>query len=284
MSEEKKDISLENDDIEEPEEARQPEEEKEVVSEEGAGKAEEEEGDKDDEQEVEKKEEIEKGEDEMSDNEVVELTDGGEEGKCEEEGEGEAEELKLSDAFEKINSKLDMLNESLEKLGADFNSKIRYDQKKEEIIDNLHREVQEYKNDLVKSLTRPIIMDVIHTIDDINKLTVEHKSKDPSELEPLKLIGQMEDISSDLEEILYRQGVDPFDSHLPAYDPKRQKVVKKEDTDDPSKDKTISKQVRKGYEWEGKVLRQEMVNVYVYKPGINVPEINKNNEEMKDHE
>jgi molecular chaperone GrpE len=179
---------------------------------------------------------------------------------------------------EEIASRLDDLSEQLENLSTEFNSKIKYDRHKEKIIDDLHREVQEYKNDLLKNLLKPLIMDIIHTIDDIAKLVNNHRIKNPSELDPLKIIKQMEDISSDLEEILCRQGMEPFNCDQSEFNPKQQKIIKTEYSKDPSKDKTISSRVLNGYQWEGKVLRPEMVNVYIYKPESNEQNLTKNEE------
>ncbi len=177
-----------------------------------------------------------------------------------------------------IASRLNYLSEQLENLSVEFNSKIKYDQHKEKIIDDLHREVQEYKNDLLKNLLKPLIMDIIHTIDDIAKLVNNHRLKNPSELDPMKIIKQMEDISSDLADILFRQGVEPFNCDQSEFNPKQQKIIKTESSQDPSQDKTISSRVLNGYQWEGKVLRPEMVNVYIYKPESNEQTLTKNEE------
>ncbi|MCK4761653.1 MAG: nucleotide exchange factor GrpE [Candidatus Aminicenantes bacterium] len=187
--------------------------------------------------------------------------------------------LKVDDTILKeITSNLYALNETMEHLQAEFKSKLKYDQYKEKIIDDLHKEVQGYKNDLIKNLLKPLIMDIIHTIDDTTKLVNNHRSKDTTELDPLKLIKQMEDISSDLDEILFRQGLESFNCEQEEFDPGKQKIIKTETTGDQSKDKTISKRVHKGYMWDEKMLRREMVNVYVYKPGLEIPETNINKE------
>ncbi|MCP5103454.1 MAG: nucleotide exchange factor GrpE [bacterium] len=173
-------------------------------------------------------------------------------------------------------SKLDTLAERFGILEAEFESKIKYDRHREKIIDNLHKELQDYKNDLVKKLLRPVIMDIIHSIDNNN--TLVNNLKEESQLDPQELLNQMAEISSELEEILFRQGVDPFDYKQPQFDPSRQKIVKTEITDDPSKDKSIAKKVHNGYEWEGNVLCRERVNVYLYKPGSEDTKTNKNEE------
>lgn len=173
-------------------------------------------------------------------------------------------------------SKLDTLAERFTGLESEFESKIKYDRHRETIIDNLHKELQDYKNDLIKKLLRPMIMDIIHSIDNNN--TLVKNLREESQLEPQELLNQMEEISSELEEILFRQGVDLFDCKQPQFDPKRQKIVKTEPTDDPSKDKSIAKKVHNGYEWEGSVLCRERVNVYFYKPGSEDTKTNKNEE------
>ena len=173
-------------------------------------------------------------------------------------------------------SKLDTLAERFAKLEDEFESKIKYDRHREKIIDNLHKELQDYKNDLVKSLLRPMIMDIIHAID--NNTTLVNNLKKESGSDPQELVKQMEEIPAELEDILFRQGVEPFNCEQPEFDPKRQKIVKTEIADDQLKDKTISKRVHNGYEWEGKVLCRERVNVYLYKPGSEDTKTNKKEE------
>jgi molecular chaperone GrpE (heat shock protein) len=125
-------------------------------------------------------------------------------------------------------------------------------------------------------------MDIIFTIDDIAKLVNNYKSKEQAELNPLKLLKQMEMTGADLEDILIRQGVESYSYSQPKFEPRRQKVVKTEVTHDRSKDKTVSRQVQKGYEWEGNVLRQERVNVYVYQPVLENPGIDENKKEEEE--
>jgi len=47
------------------------------------------------------------------------------------------------------NNSLDLLVTKLYTLQAEFQSKLKYDQHKDKIIDDLHRELQEYKSDLI---------------------------------------------------------------------------------------------------------------------------------------
>lgn len=162
--------------------------------------------------------------------------------------------------------KLDSLQEQLNSLQTEFQSKLKYDQHKDKIIDNLHSQLQEYKDNLIKKLLQPMIMDVIHTIDDFNKLISHYQQQEPSHIDSQKLIKLMESVPDELEHLLYRQGVEIFNESETVFNPSRQKVVKTVPTSESAKDKTIAQSVRKGYEWEGQVLRKEMVEVYVNQP------------------
>jgi molecular chaperone GrpE len=161
---------------------------------------------------------------------------------------------------------LELLVSKLDTLQAEFKSKLKYDQHKEKIIDELHRELQEHKSDLIKKLLQPMIMDVIHAIDDINKLTIHYTQQAPEEIEPQKLLNLMATIPYDLEHLLYRQGIETFRSSEPVFNPNRQRALKTLPTSEPSKDKTIAQSLRQGYEWDGKIFRPEMVEVYTYQP------------------
>ena len=161
-------------------------------------------------------------------------------------------------------NKLDNFQDYLNILHTEFQGKLKYDQHKEKIIDNLHNELQEHKNDLLKRLLQPMMMDVIQTIDDVNKLIHHYRQKEAAKIEPQKLLELMESIPDDLEHLLYRQGVESFQCLEPVFNPIRQRAIKTVPTSDQAKDKMIIQSLRNGYEWEGKILRPEMVEVYVY--------------------
>ncbi len=167
-----------------------------------------------------------------------------------------------------LSAKLDAVQAQLQGLEAEFQSKLKYDQHKEKIIDNLHHELQEYKNNLIQKLLRPVIMDVILAIDDVHKLLKHYnkqKEEEPEKLDPLKLLGLLNTIPEDLSDLLYRQGVEPFSGQETLFNPARQKAAKTIPVSEPEKDKQIAQSVRTGYEWEGKILRPELVDVYVYR-------------------
>lgn len=149
----------------------------------------------------------------------------------------------------------------------EFSGKIKYDAHKDQIIDKLHQELQEYKQDIVKKHILSVVLDVVKVADDIRKWIAYFRSLDASQRDPVKLFRYLEAIPSDLEDIFYWQGVKPYVSSEGVFNPATQRAIKKIATDDSAKDKTVAKSVRPGYEWEGKIIRQEMVAVYVYEDG-----------------
>ncbi len=109
-----------------------------------------------------------------------------------------------------------------------------------------------------------MIMDVIKIIDDIRKLSRFYRTQKALSSDPDKLLKLIESIPSDLEDSFYWQGVKPYMVDSDRFDPTQQKVLKKIETAEKAKDKMIAERLFPGYEWDGRVIRPEMVNVYLY--------------------
>lgn len=161
--------------------------------------------------------------------------------------------------------KLEEVQNQLQKLGADFQSKLKYDAHKNRLIDDLHQELQAHKDDVVKRFLRSMMMDLIQFIDSVRKLTEFYAAQDPNRADPEKLIGLLKNIPSDLEDICGRQGVTPFSCEGSVFDPTRQRALKQVYTTDSSRDKEVADRLRPGYEWEDQIIRPEMVAVYTYR-------------------
>ena len=163
-----------------------------------------------------------------------------------------------------IEGQMNLISGKLDLLEQDFNQKLKYDRHKDSIIDNLHTELQEYKNDTFRKHFQTMIMDVVKIIDDIRKLSRFYRAQESINNDPNKLLKLIESIPGDLEDSFYWQGVKPYKSDSDRFDPTRQKVLKKIETADKTKDKLIAERLFPGYEWDGRVIRPEMVNVYLY--------------------
>jgi len=158
---------------------------------------------------------------------------------------------------------LDEIKLKLDDLASSFESKIKYDEHKNKIIDDLHQTLQEYREGLIKKYLHRIVIDVIKIVDDMRKFA-SHYNNQPRTEEIDKFLQYMENITSDMEDLFSWEGVQPFTCEGDAFDPSRQRIVDKIETHDPARDKTIAQRLRPGYEWDGKVIRPEMISAFIY--------------------
>ena len=165
--------------------------------------------------------------------------------------------------IQEIAERFTALEQQIVQLSTEFQSKLKYDTHKDKIIDNLHAELQSYKNGVLEKLLRPVFMDVIEVIDDIRRLIKDLKSKDEVDNSE-KLKKFFEAVPEDLEDLLYKHGVEVVQSKSTLFDPGVQKVVKVMPTEEASLDKSICERLKNGYTWEGKLLRHEVVNVWQF--------------------
>jgi molecular chaperone GrpE (heat shock protein) len=160
---------------------------------------------------------------------------------------------------------LSRVEEELKKIRQDFESKLMYDRHKDALIDKLHRELQDYKGDLLEKIVRPLLMDMIGVNDQLRNEVKFFKDPDQTH-EPRQMLKSMENLLVYLEEILYRQGVETFTSEEGAvFSAGRQKSLRSITTDDETKHKMIAAVHQPGYEYNGKQIRPELVNIYLYK-------------------
>lgn len=154
--------------------------------------------------------------------------------------------------LQSIEEKITQINEKIEKMQGDFERKIKVDTHKDKMFDNMHDELTKYRNDVVTRIANSIILDIIQLLDVYRKIIAE--SEDSSVQE------QMQNVCQDLEDILYRNNVEPFS--LEEIDLKQQKIVKYVKTDNEELHNTIAQHLAPGYEKEGKVIRPERIAIY----------------------
>jgi molecular chaperone GrpE len=160
----------------------------------------------------------------------------------------------------------EQLTRRLDSLQAILERAQRAEASRERVVDRLHAELQEYKQDLLLKVQRPIFIDLIQLHDDIGKM-IEARAPDESEPErAAALRGILESIQTAIEDILYRQGVEPFSVEGVAFDPRRQRAVSTVASDDPGRNKTIAARLRKGFQSGEKLIRPEIVSVYTVCP------------------
>ena len=171
-------------------------------------------------------------------------------------------------AADSVNFRLNELSVQMNDLLRQFEEKLKYDAHKEKVIDVLHSELQEYKTDLIKKYITGLVMDLIKVVDDARKLATHFKGRELGPEDQPRLIKALEDVAQDMEDVFQVQGVIPFTADDGRFDPAKQRVVRKVDTGEASLDKTVAESLAPGYEWDGKVIRREMVAVYSYNPAL----------------
>ncbi|HWE36814.1 MAG TPA: nucleotide exchange factor GrpE [Isosphaeraceae bacterium] len=164
-----------------------------------------------------------------------------------------AESPRALEAIEAIGK---ALGKRLDQLQTLFERELRAEATRERVVDRLHAELQEYKQDLLLKILRPVFVDLIQLHDDIGKMAAS-AGEDAA--------GLLVSLQQGVEDILYRQGVEPFALDEPTFDPRRQRAVAAVPTEDPALNKAIATRHRKGFQAGDKVIRPEVVSVYSVK-------------------
>ncbi len=153
-----------------------------------------------------------------------------------------------------------LVEERVAVLQASFEREVRAEATRERIVDRLHSELQEYKQDLLLKVQRPIFIDLIQLHDDIGKM-IEAQQEEESEKAGLVRVT-LESIRTAIVDILYRQGVEPFQNEGDDFDPRRQRAVATVPTEDLARNKTIAARLRPGFQAGDKIIRAEIVSVH----------------------
>jgi grpE len=173
----------------------------------------------------------------------------------------------MEDKSEKILEKIDQvdqkINEKINQLNNLFINKIQSIDFERETADKLHKELQEYKNDMYFQLVKPFIMDIISIREDMkrNLKNFNEKTEDKkieflqSYVEQLKIILENNDIEVYNTDIVENEN----------FNPKKQRVMKKIETSDESLHGKIYNFLTDGYAYKEKVISPERVEVYAYK-------------------
>ncbi len=160
---------------------------------------------------------------------------------------------------------LHLLLAEMQHLREDFDTKVKYDESKERLIDSLHRELQAYREGLHFKILRPLFIDLIAMYDDLGKLIDAMLSKTPATTSS-QALQSMESFQETIEEILRRNGANAFTVEENTFVASKQRILRVVDTADPAQDKQVVRRVRKGFEYEGRILGPEVVEMHKYNP------------------
>ena len=114
---------------------------------------------------------------------------------------------------------------------------------------------------------RPIFIDLIQLHDDVGKMAAARASSDSD----ASFRALLESIQMAIEDILYRQGVEPFSLESGEFDPKKQRALSTSPTEDPALSKTVAARIRKGFVAGEKLIRPELVSVFLLRQAPSDP-------------
>lgn len=178
------------------------------------------------------------------------------------------------DKLDQVIKSQQQLLEQVEGLNVLFNARIMHTDHEEKIVDQMHKELQKYKEDMYAQLVRPILLDVIEVRDSIMRMTATYLSKPDGEQSiPNKTFS---DYAFDLQDILERNSVEIYRSKSgDIFTPIKQRVIKKIPTTDQSLHSKVAESLSCGYSYNGRTISAEKITVYYYEKPL---EKNENSE------
>ena len=182
------------------------------------------------------------------------------------------------DKLDKVLETQQQMLERLEALSAQFSARIMYTDHEEKIVDQMHKELQKYKEDMYAQLVRPILMDVIAVRDSIMRMAATYLAKPEGEQSiPNKTFA---DYAYDLQDILEKNAIEIYRSKTgDAFTPIRQRVIKKISTPEEALHGKVAESMTCGYSYNGRVISPEKIAVYNYEKPVeenNNSEVNEN--------
>ena len=157
-----------------------------------------------------------------------------------------------------------------------FENQISRNQNQIKMFDTMYHEMKAYKeNFLSEALHKPIIHNLIQLYDTFASLESQFEgilNKDEvicseglsQELRQFQT--NLENVRFELEEVLYRVDVTPYEEQLETLNRKLHKTLQVISTDDPKEDRKVAQVDKKGFYWRDKVFRPEEVKIYRYEP------------------
>lgn len=168
--------------------------------------------------------------------------------------------LSLKTLIEGVNAKVDKLQD-------DFDLKFKVDAHKNQMFDQMHKELTELRNGIAEKNTESMAKDIITLIDTYAGF-IETVSEREGDNMFNSIVNNFKNILQDLLDVLYRQDIEPYskiDEDTLIVDVKYQKIVKVVNTNDPELNNKVCQQLAPGYDRNGKIIRPEKISIYKYK-------------------
>lgn len=174
----------------------------------------------------------------------------------------------ISEKLDKLLENNSVLSEQLSQLLDLFNKRIMHTNHEEKIVDNMHSELQKYKEDMYAQLIRPILLDIIDVRDSIMRISASFLAKPEGEQSiPNKIFS---DYVFDLQDILEKNNVEIYRSNSgDTFNPARQRIIKKIATGDKSLHGKVSESFSCGYSYKDRTISAEKISAYFYDESLN---------------
>ena len=160
--------------------------------------------------------------------------------------------------FEEIKA----LNEKIANLNDMFLKKIQSMEFEKNVVNDLHKELQGYKDDLYFKLIKPTLMDLIDMKNSFKRGIENFSQKTEAEK-----INFLETFIFEIDTILEKNDIEIYETDITNeqnFDVKKQKIVEKIETDKKENHGKVFKVKSNGYIYKGRVISPEKVEVYVY--------------------
>lgn len=167
------------------------------------------------------------------------------------------------------------INQSLVVLLELFEKHISGNQNQVQMFDKMYAEMKDYKESfLLEVLHKPVIHNLIQLYDSFVSLESQltnliDENNDNTLLNELRQYSSnLQNFRFELEEVLYRMDVTPYQNSPERLDRQLHKTRKVISTDDPNLDQKVAEVHKIGFYWREKVFRPEDVTIYRYTASI----------------
>lgn len=183
------------------------------------------------------------------------------------EAENEEKTESGTDKFYEVLETQRQLLERMDSLNDLFQKKIMHTDNEEKIVDEMHRELQKYREDMYAQLIRPVLLDVIEVRDSIMRIAADFLAKPEGEqCIPNETFASY---AFDLQDILEKNNVEIYRSKMgDDFTPIRQRAVKKIATSDETMHGKVAESHSCGYSYNGKIISAEKVMIYCYEKPV----------------
>ena len=151
----------------------------------------------------------------------------------------------------------------IEQMNQLFVRKIQHTAHEEKIVDQMHAELQRYKEDMYSQLVRPVLLDIIEIRDSIIRMSNNFALKPEGEQNvPLKTFSGY---AFDIQDILEKNSITIYDSKDgDDFNALKQRAIKKVSTPVEQLHGKIAESLSSGYDYMGRTISPEKIAVYIY--------------------